>query len=336
MNSVKLGVIGLGLIWQRIHRGMLAEQDYFVPSAFCDLSEERRAATAAEFPGAPVVADFHDLLAMPDIAVVQVLTPIAYNAPTALAALEAGKDVIMEKPIARSVAEGQQLIETARRLGRRLFVTEQMGYRQVEAQIATLLAAGAIGEVILWERVQHLEADIGKGAMRYENTPWRKAADFPLGTLFDGGIHIIAALSRIFGAPQRVAATGRKLRAEYGEFDQVAMFMHYANGVTGLLSHSAYLPPTKNYFYIHGTEGTMTIEQQQIIIDHRDGSQRIIELPAEQFYQRLWQAIIDAHRTGEEPYYTPERALQDVAILAAVDQAIKQGTMVAVPHLLAA
>jgi predicted dehydrogenase len=337
MTSVKLGVIGLGLIWQRIHRGMLTEhQNYFIPSAFCDLSEERRAATAAEFPGAPVVADFHELLAMPEIEVVQVLTPIAYNAPTALAALEAGKDVIMEKPIARSVAEGQQLLAAAQRMGRRLFVTEQMGYRQVEARIAALLAEGAIGEVILWERVQHLEADIGKGAMRYENTPWRKEANFPLGTLFDGGIHIIAALSRIFGAPQRVAATGRKFREEYGEFDQVAMFFHYANGVTGLLSHSSYLPPTKNYFYIHGTEGVMTVEQQQLIIDRRDGSQQIIELPAEHFYQQLWQAIIQAHQSGEEPYYTAERALQDVAILEAVDQAIKQGALVAVPDLLAA
>ncbi|MCB0124298.1 MAG: Gfo/Idh/MocA family oxidoreductase, partial [Caldilineaceae bacterium] len=104
MKSVKLGVIGLGLIWQRVHRAILTEQQaYFVPSAFCDLSEERRQATSAEFPGAPVVAEYRELLAMPELEVIQVLTPIAYNAPVARAALEAGKDVIMEKPIARSV-----------------------------------------------------------------------------------------------------------------------------------------------------------------------------------------------------------------------------------------
>lgn len=336
MTIVKLGVIGLGLIWQRVHRAILTqEQNYFIPAAFCDVSEERRAATALEFPGAPVVADYRELLAMPEIEVVQVLTPISYNAPTALAALEAGKDVIMEKPIARSVAEGQQLVDTAKRLGRRIYVTEQLAYRQAETTVAEQLASGVIGNLILWERVQHLEADSGQGPMRYESTPWRKEANFPLGTLFDGGVHLIAGLSRIFGAPERVAATGRKLREEYGEFDQVAMLIHYANGVTGMLSHSSYLPATKNYFYIHGTEGVMTIEPTQIVVEPRTGAQTVIPLVQENAYHPMWRAIIAAHQAGEAPYYTPERALQDVAILTAVDEAIKTASVVPVPLFVA-
>jgi len=250
MKSVKMGVIGLGLIWQRVHRTILTEeQTYFVPSAFCDLSEERRQATAVEFPDAPVVADYQALLAMPEIEVIQVLTPIAYNAPMARTALEAGKDVIMEKPIARSIAEGQELIAAARRLGRKLIITEQLAYRRAEEEVISLLADGAIGDVVLWERVQHLEGDTGQGPMRYESTPWRKEANFPLGTLFDGGVHLIAGLSRIFGPPESVAATGRNLRAAYGAYDQVAMLFHYTNQTTGVLSHSSYLPATKNYFY---------------------------------------------------------------------------------------
>ncbi len=336
MSSVKLGVIGLGLIWQRIHKTILTEkQAYLIPSAFCDLSEERRSATATEFPNATVVADYRELLAMPELDLIQVLTPIAYNAPTALAALEAGKDVIMEKPIARSVAEGQQLVNTARRLGRKLYVTEQLAYRPTEAKVAQLLAEGVIGDLILWERVQHLEGDTGKGPMRYELTPWRKEADFPLGTLFDGGVHLIAGLSRIFGAPDRVAATGRKLREEYGEYDQVSMLFHYANGVSGMLSHSSYLPATKNYFYLHGTDGTMSVENTQLLIEHKDGTNRTVALPAENAYDYMWPAIIHAHQQGQDAYYTPERALQDVAILEAVDQAIKQQTNVAIPAVLA-
>lgn len=334
MESVTVGVIGLGLIWQRVHRAILTEQQaYFIPSAFCDLSEERRQATAREFPGAPVVADYQELLAMPEIDVIQVLTPIAYNAPVARAALEAGKDVIMEKPIARSVAEGQALMETARRLGRKLIITEQLAYRRAEEEVTALLADDAIGDVILWERVQHLEADTGQGPMRYESTPWRKEARFPLGTLFDGGVHLIAGLSRIFGAPSSVAATGRKLREAYGEYDQVAMLFHYANQTTGMLSHSSYLPATKNYFYIHGTTGVLTIEANQIVVEHRDGNRQTIALPQENAYLRMWQAIIAAHQQGIDPYYTPERALQDVAILEAVDQAIKQEERVTIEQI---
>ncbi|MCB0063268.1 MAG: Gfo/Idh/MocA family oxidoreductase [Caldilineaceae bacterium] len=334
MQSTTLGVIGLGLIWQRVHRAILTEeQDFFIPSAFCDLSEARRIATAAEFPDKPVVADYQELLALPEIAVVQVLTPIAYNAPVALAALNAGKDVIMEKPIARSVTEGQALVATAKQLGRRLIITEQLAYRHAEAQVAALLAEGAIGEVILWERVQHLEADTGQGPMRYESTPWRKEANFPLGTLFDGGVHLIAGLSTIFGAPASVAATGRKLREEYGEYDQVAMLFHYANQTTGMLSHSSYLPATKNYFYIHGTEGVMAVEPGQIQVERKDGANRSIPLPQENAYARMWQAIVDAYRQGNEPAYTAARALQDVATLEAVAKAVKEESRVTIPAL---
>ncbi len=332
MNAVKVGVIGLGLIWQRVHRTiLLEEQSLFAPVAFCDVSAARRDATAAEFPGAPVVAEAAELLAMAELDAVLILTPIAYNAPVALAALHAGKDVIMEKPIARSVAEGKELAATARRLGRRLFVTEQLAYRQAETEVAALLANGAIGDLVLWERVQHLEGDTGKGAMRYESTPWRKEANFPLGTLFDGGVHLIAGLSRIFGPPQSVAATGRKLRKDYGEYDQVAMLLHYANQTTGMLSHSAYLPPINNYFYIHGTEGAITVEATQIVVARHGGEPQTIALPAENASLAMWHAMVAAHARGEDPYYTPERALQDVAILTAVAAAIKTGTRVEIP-----
>lgn len=333
MQSIKLGVIGLGLIWLRVHKAfMTSEQTIFDPIAFCDLSEERRVATQAEFPDAEVVADYQELLARPELEAVQVLTPIAYNAPVAQAALLAGKDVIMEKPIARSVTEGKELLATAERLGRRLIITEQLAYRHNDAKLAALLADGVIGEPILWERVQHLEADTGTGPMRYESTPWRKEANFPLGTLFDGGIHLVASLSRIFGAPASVAATGRKLREEYGEYDQVSMLFHYANGMAGMLSHSSYLPAVKNYFYIHGTEGAISVEHDRLVIERRDGSETI-PLAPENAYASMWAAINEAYQQGEAPYYTPERALQDVAILEAVDQAIKQEIRVGVAQI---
>ena len=67
--------------------------------------------------------------------------------------------------------------------------------------------------------------------MSFASIPWRKEANYPLGTLFDGGIHVIAAIKkRSLGDPKNVWATGKKLRQEYGEFDHVAMLFHYANG----------------------------------------------------------------------------------------------------------
>lgn len=334
MQPIRLGVIGQGLIWQRVHKPTLAPLHHaFIPVALCDVAEERRAMAARDFPTAQVLADYQQLLQLPTVDAALVLTPIAFNAPIALAALEAGKDVIMEKPIARAVAEGQHLIATAQRMGRRLFVLEQLAYREAEATLATHLAAGAIGELVLWERVQHLEADTAQGALRYDSTPWRKEANFPLGALFDGGIHLIAAHAKLFGVPEKVMATGHKLREGYGDFDQVTMFFHYANGVTGLFSHSAYLPPAKNYFYLHGAKGAIIVETNRLVIEKAGQPAQEIALPTEHAYTNMWRALVAAYQSGKEPYYSAERALQDVAILEAVAQSLKSGQTVAITKI---
>jgi scyllo-inositol 2-dehydrogenase (NADP+) len=331
VKPIRLGVVGLGLIWLREHKPSLERlKEEFVPVAFCDVSEERRQAVAQEFPDAQVVADYEVLLQNPEVETVLVLTPIAFNAPVALAALRAGKDVIMEKPIARSVAEGQTLIDAARQAGRRLLVTEQLAYRSSEEILAEVIASGEIGDVVLWERVQHWEADTAQGPLRYASTPWRKEANFPLGTLFDGGIHLIASLSKVFGAPARASATGKKWRAEYGEFDQVVMLFEYANGMSGVLSHSTCLSSMQNHFHIHGTEGIITVDSRRLIVQKHEQPERTIDLPEDNGRAAMWQAFINAYRQGQEPYYTAERALQDVAILEAVDQSIRAGQKISV------
>lgn len=331
MPPTRLGVIGAGLIWLRTHKPILQSMaGTLEPIAFCDVSAERRADVAREFPGARVLSDQHELLALPDVEIVLVLTPIALNAPVARAAIAAGKHVIMEKPIARSVAEGRALIAAARAAGRLLYVTEQVAYRRAEDQLAEVLASGAIGDLVLWERVEHLEGDTAPGPLRYENTPWRKQADFPLGTMFDGGIHLIAGLSKLFGAPARVAATGRRLRPEYGEYDQVSALFEYEQGFSGLLSHSSYLPPGHNHFHIYGTTGTITVERERLIVEPHGQPPRAIELERENSYAGMWRALAQAFAERREPFYTPKKALDDVATLEAVSQAIKTGGRVAV------
>lgn len=332
MKAFRLGVVGLGLIWVRTHRAQLATLgDVFELVAFCDASEDRRVETMHAFPGAPVFSDYQDLLALDEVDTVLVLTPIALNAPVALAALRAGKDVIMEKPIARSVAEGRELVAAARQSGRRLLVAEQLAYRAADQLLAELIAAGEIGQLVFWNRIQHVDADPAQGALRFDTTPWRKMPDYPLGALFDGGIHLIASLGRAFGAPAAVYASGRRLRPEYGEYDHVTVMFHYANGAVGVLSHSTCLPPMHNHFHIHGTAGVIVVKRDRLVVEKENQPDRIIDLPEEDVRTNLWQALATAIREGREPYYTAEMALQDVAILEAVDRSIKSGRQLQVP-----
>jgi predicted dehydrogenase len=325
MLPIRLGVIGAGLIWLRRHQPTLAAlQDAFVPVAFADPSEQRRSQAAEAYPAAKIVSDYQELLALPEVDAALILTPIKLNAPVAMAALQAGKDVIMEKPVARSVAEAAQLLIKAKEAGRRLYVLEQMGYRRAEEILAKTIASGEIGDLVMWERVEQLEGDKEQGPMSFSSTPWRKEANFPLGTLFDGGIHIIAALTKVYGRPQRVWATGKKLREEYGEFDHVAMLFHYANGSTGILSHSSYLSPDQNHYTVYGSAGTIVVAPQRLLVRKRGQEAREVKLPVEDSNANMWQALAAAFHQGSTPFYTGAKALQDVLILEKVDQAIYQ------------
>lgn len=325
MQPIRLGVIGAGLIWLRRHQVTLATlQDAFLPVAFADPSEQRRAQAAEMYPDAAVVSDYLEVVARPDVDAVLVLTPIALNAPVATAALDAGKDVIMEKPIARSVAEAAALLDRARASGRKLFVLEQMGYRHAEEILAATIASGEIGDLVMWERVEHLEGDKAQGPMSFASTQWRKDADFPLGTLFDGGIHVIAGLTKTFGRPERVWATGKKLREQYGEFDHVAMLFHYANGSTGMLSHSSYLSPDRNHFTVYGTVGTIAVERTRLLVKRSGEEEREVALPEEDANVNMWHALADAFHKDMTPFYTGAKALQDVLILEKVDRAVHE------------
>jgi len=329
MNSTRLGVIGLGLIWERVHQPNLENlKDVFEPVAFCDISEDRRTTIADHFPQASVVSDYQDLLNLPDVEVVLILTPIALNEAVALAALTAGKDIIMEKPIAQTVAKGMALVAAAQQAGRRLWVTEQMGYRHAEDALLELLAVDEIGEVIMWDRVQHRVLSKLPERMNYTMTPWRKNTDYPLGDLLDGGIHLIASTTKVFGTPASIFAAGsQKFRPGYGQYDQVTMMFQYDNGLVGMLSHSDCLFEAQNHFHIHGSRGVISWSPDRIVVQKPELPERIIDLSADNPYANMWQALAKAWQENSEPFYTAEKALRDVMIVDMANQSVKTGQL---------
>lgn len=103
MAKLKIGFIGCGGIANQKHLPGMAQQTEFVDLvAFCDLIPERAEKAAKEYgtPDAKVYTDYHDLLADPTIDAVHVLTPNVAHCEITVAALEAGKHVLCEKPMA--------------------------------------------------------------------------------------------------------------------------------------------------------------------------------------------------------------------------------------------
>ncbi|MES2201504.1 MAG: Gfo/Idh/MocA family oxidoreductase, partial [candidate division FCPU426 bacterium] len=108
-----MAIIGCGLMGRK--RALSLEGSG--PTVVCDADPARADALALEFPGCRVVADWREAVALPEIAIVMVCTPHDQLAPIGLAALTAGKHVLIEKPGARNRAELLPLAELAKKKG---------------------------------------------------------------------------------------------------------------------------------------------------------------------------------------------------------------------------
>jgi len=325
VSKVRIGVVGPGIIWKHAHRPSLEPFGEQVEiTAFSASSERTRREVEQTYPGTPFYPDYHDLVASPDVDWVLVLTPIALNASVAQAALEAGKNVFLEKPMARSLAEGEMLVRLADEAGKSLFVLEQFAYSSYIDTVEQVIRSGEIGEILMYDQVQNEIYD----ANSFDATAWRTQADFPLGRLFDGGHHPIARLGRLFGQPVSVYATGRKVRPNYGEYDHVLMLLEHENGVRGSFGWGSVLSGRKDYFHIRGTKGILSLERGQTVVDLNDGHARTIPHPRERDYAAMWRALLSAIAEGGEPYYTKERALQTLTTLMAIQRSAQTGNKV--------
>jgi predicted dehydrogenase len=264
-----------------------------------------------------------------DIDAVVVLTPIPLNGPVALAALQAGKDVFVEKPMAHDLRLGRMLVETAGRTGKRLWVLEQDAYATRWRQAREAAQSGELGELVMYDQVTHSPLDEAQNARQgYGRTAWRIQPEFPLGMLLDGGHHQVAILSTLFGQPQWVFATGVALRPSFGDYDHILMQFGHAGKLRGASSHSAFLGAGQNYFHIRGATGLMTVEQNRLIVTQHTGATRTIELPDEDMHERMWRTLAQCIAERREPDYTPARALGDLSTLFGVEQSIKTGDKV--------
>ena len=114
----------------------------------CDLSaEENRARYAPQYPQARFTADFDDLLNDPSLDAVAVATSVPTHHPLGLRALEAGKHVFVEKPLAASVADARELVDAAEAADRRLMVGHLLLFHPALAKVRELIDSGELGEI---------------------------------------------------------------------------------------------------------------------------------------------------------------------------------------------
>lgn len=149
MKKLKIGIVGCGGIANGKHMPSLSRIEEVEMVAFCDIVPERAEEAAKKYgaEGAAVYTDYKQLLADESIDVVHVLTPNREHSFITIDALEAGKHVMCEKPMAKTSAEAHAMIEAAKRTGKKLTIGYQNRFRNDSQYLKSACERGDLGEI---------------------------------------------------------------------------------------------------------------------------------------------------------------------------------------------
>lgn len=145
----RIGIVGCGGIANGKHLPSLKKLDNVEIVAFCDIVVERAEKAAREYgaEGAQVYSDYRELLKDQSLDIVHVLTPNDFHAEVTIAALEADKHVMCEKPMAKTAADARRMVEAAKRTGKKLTIGYNNRFRPDSLHLKKLVEEGQLGDI---------------------------------------------------------------------------------------------------------------------------------------------------------------------------------------------
>ncbi len=242
---IRVGLVGFGLAGRVFHAPLISSVEGLELAAVV----ERTSNHAAErYSGITVHRSVEEFLADASIKLVVVATPNGTHFPVAMQALEAAKNVVIDKPVALSSAQIGELIELAGGLGLHVIPFHNRRWDGDFRTVETLLRDKALGSLV------HFESNFDRWKPEPARRPWK---DDPSqgGILLDLGTHIVDQALAIFGPPQSVGAEVRREREGDGANDSFMIRLHYYTGFSVALSANCLASFARPRFYLRGSRG---------------------------------------------------------------------------------
>ncbi|MCS7477072.1 Gfo/Idh/MocA family protein [Umezawaea endophytica] len=261
---IRLGLIGTGLAVEKLHwpalRGLA---DRYAVTAFTDRSAEqsRRFADYSGADPAGAAADRAALLARDDVDAVLISVPIPDLYEVARDALEAGKDVLCEKPAGVDAEQAEAFLALAAGHPDRTFVVgENFFYRDDLRYARSLLDGGAIGRphLMAW---RHAGTMVPREGV-FASTPWRQRPRYRGGVHLDAGVHHIAQIRLLCGDIARVHGAVQAANSTMDSPSDLALTLVFTGGAIGSYTASypeIPIPPEINDMRLYGTEGVLVL-----------------------------------------------------------------------------
>lgn len=294
--------------------------------------ERQRETALADWPGAAFVTDYGALLAREDVDVVVLLTPMREHAPMAKAALDAGKHVLVEKPLATDLAEARALVRAAKQCQRALVCAPFTILSPTFQEISRRIRRGDIGRVVS-----------ARGRYGWGGPDWTDWFYKPGGgALFDLGVYNLTTLTGWIGPVRRVTALmgvavperrigGRSVRVEADDNAQV--LLDFGQGCFAALTTSfsiqQYRGPAIELF---GTGGTLNLLGDDWDPDgfelwqNSAGCWQVFkETQPEWPWTDGLRHLVECLLTGASPQVAPEHALHVLEVMLEAQNAARDG-----------
>ena len=245
---VRVGLIGYGYWGPKLARCM-AQDTGCALSAICDLSAERLGAAAADHPRAIVERDWCKLVGDPQIDAVAIATPADSHRDLALAALDAGKHVFVEKPLALSSSDAETMIVAARRQKLVLLVDHTYVHSPAMLAIRRALTQGSLGQIREYRSLRYN----AEGGRRDSNVLW------------DLATHDLSILEFLFpGAAQAVRVEESAARAG-GPPSRAALTVYFPDSLTARIRVDWAAGEGQRRIEIAGTKGMLVFDDLQAV-----------------------------------------------------------------------
>jgi UDP-N-acetyl-2-amino-2-deoxyglucuronate dehydrogenase len=339
VRPLSIGLVGCGTISTQHLEAIGAIDDAQVGGVVSASPERARA--VGERWGVAWTTDLDQLLDREEIDAISILTPSGLHPTQALQALAHGKHVLVEKPIALSVRDADEVIEEGRKRGLTVATVSQRRFEPAAQALVMALGSGALGSValILAEGIYH------RPQSYYDSATWRGTVALDGGVLMNQAIHVID-LARWLGGPVRSVAAHMTTRTHTMEAeDSATVSLEFSSGALGaIVATTSATPEFPTELRVYGDAGHVRIVGDTAAEWDVPGHAAPVSTIADdtgpapttsatwgttaEGYVRQYTDFIDAIRNGRPPAVTGSDGRNAVEIVTAAYQASRTGRAV--------
>jgi predicted dehydrogenase len=283
-----------------------------IDSPSCDIVAVSRARAdlaatfAAEVGARRSYPRWEELVVDPEVECVYIATPVSLHAAQTIAAAEAGKHVLCEKPMAMTVAECDRMIAACRAHGVRLGIAYYRHFYPVVLRVKAIIASGEIGQPVLAQINAFEYFDPAPDHPRaWLLDPGRAGG----GPMMDFGCHRLEVLTHLFGTVRRTAALVANVVFDRDVEDTAAVLLQFADGPCAAVTVTHAAEERQDTLQVFGTRGSVHVDELNagsLRIRVGDRSRVESHLPAANIHRPLIDDFVEALRADREPAVTGE------------------------------